>query len=355
MKIKIHSSELNRMLKTVVQCIDTKIQTKNSNINIIHDNNLLAIRATNGTFSAVMTAPLMGGTGESFYVDGAMFARVCAMCSGEIEISTDEKTCTVKGAGRTRIPIVNTDLPNFERVDGHSIEIPAEEFSRCYNSVAYAVSSDQGRLILTGVLMVTDGRKLSMVALDGFQMAIEQFLCYEDGIKAAVPGSFMKLISSSISNGEKLKLTFGEHRIQASTDGMLISCGLLAGEYVDYSRILPESFKTECMVKVSALKDALKSGSVVNTKNNLVKLKIDGDKLFVMSNSEEADYEAEIDCETHGDGLTIAFNQKYLMNTINSISGDEAVMKFNSSVNPCVVQARDEDGIHLILPVRTQG
>ena len=67
MKIKIHSSELNRMLKTVVQCIDTKIQTKNSNINIIHDNNLLAIRATNGTFSAVMTAPLMGGTGESFY------------------------------------------------------------------------------------------------------------------------------------------------------------------------------------------------------------------------------------------------------------------------------------------------
>jgi DNA polymerase-3 subunit beta len=76
---------------------------------------------------------------------------------------------------------------------------------------------------------------------------------------------------------------------------------------------------------------------------------------MVMSNSEQADYDADIDCETQGDGLTIAFNQKYIMNTMNVIGTEEAVMKFNSPLAPCIICGREESGIHLVLPVRTAG
>lgn len=355
MKIKIHSSELNRMLKTVVQCIDTKIQTKNSNINIIHDNNLLAIRATNGTFSAVMTAPLMGGTGESFYVDGAMFAKVCAMCSGEIEISTDEKTCTVKGAGRTRIPIVNTDLPNFERVTGSTAIIEATKFTNCYNHVAYAIAQDQSRIQLTGVLTEITDNVVKMVALDGFQMSIEEADCEGDDMKAIIPGFFMKLVSSATFPGDKIKLTTDGHFIQVETDGALLKCGCLAGEYVDYSRILPTEFAIRCKANVSSLRDALKAGSVINNKQALVKLEVSSDAITIQNNSEQADYEANVPCETQGNGLRIAFNEKYLMNTINAIDTDDAELNFNNGVTPVVVKSMNGKGIRLVLPVRVQG
>lgn len=351
MKVKIHSAELNRMMKTIIQCVDGK-HAKFGNINIIYDNNLLTIRATNGQTSAVMSSPVMGGDGESFCVDGGMFAKVCAMCCGEVEISTDGKVCTVKGAGRTRLPIVSAEIPRFERVKGKALEIPAEDFSRSYNAVAYAIGSDVSRMVLTGVFVESDGAEIRMVTLDGFQLSMEKFACSGEVVTAVIPGSFMKLVSQSVTSGEKVNVTIGDARVQAEADGMLMGCGLLIGNYPDYRNILPQAFATECLVKVDELKNALKSSGVIDTGNKLVKLKVEQGQVTVMSNSETADYEAEVACETNGDGLTIAFNQRYLMNTIGSIATEEAVMKFNTPTSPCVVQGKGENGLRLTLPVR---
>lgn len=117
MKIKIHSAEINRMMKTISQCIDTRMPSF-SNIEIIHDNNMLSIRGTNGQVNAVVHTPLLGSDGEVFCVDGTMFAKVCAMCSGEIEISTDTKNCIIKGAGRTRLPLMNGSVSQYKTVNG---------------------------------------------------------------------------------------------------------------------------------------------------------------------------------------------------------------------------------------------
>lgn len=355
MKLKIHSAELNRMMKTIVQCIDTRDMTGKANISIVYDNGYLAIRATNGQVSAVMTTPLLGGDGESFCVDGAMFARVCAMCNGEIEISTDEKNCTIRGAGRTRLPIVNAKIPAFEQTAGDIIKMDGEQFSSMYSSVAHAISADQGRIVLTGVLIETDGREMSMVALDGFQMAVERALCYAEPMKVIVPGTFMKLISGSIQPSDTIRIITDGKKVQVSTQSMMLSCGLLAGEYPDYKRLLPTEFKTECVLDGDALRNALKSGSVVNNKNNLVKLKITENDLTLMSNSEQADYEAEVPCITQGNDMTIAFNQKYLANTIGSINSNDLVLKFNGPTLPCIAQRKNGDGMRLVLPVRTVG
>lgn len=354
MNIKIHSSELNRMMKTITQCIDPKSE-KLGNIEVIYDNSLLSIRATNGHVAAIMSTPLLGGNGESFCVDGTMFARVCAMCHGEISIETDGKACVVKGAGRTRIPIIHTEIPAFDRVDGKECRIRSEVFTRGYNSVSFAVCPDQTRPVLTGVLMEASEDAVRMITLDGFRMAMETVTCETDEMRVIVPGSFMKLVSSSSFAGETITLKTDGKRIQASTDGMLMACTLLSGDFPDYNRIVPQSFKTSTKLHADALQNALKCGSVVNTSNNLVKLNVTANDISVMSNSEEADFQAEVPCSTNGDELKIAFNHKYLMETIASIVGNEIVMRFNSPLNPCIIQAADTDGIRLILPVRTAG
>lgn len=354
MNIKIHSSELNRMMKTITQCIESKSPTL-GNIEVIYDNNLLSIRGTNGHTSAVLCAPMLGGTGETFCVDGTMFARVCAMCSGEIEISTDGKYCTVKGAGRTRIPIINAKVPAFETVSGKECKIRSEDFSKGYGSVAYAISQDQSRLVLTGVLMESVDDSIRMVTLDGFKLAMETVPCETDKVRMIVPGSFMKLVASSSMAGETITFRTNGKQIQASTDGMMLACTLLQGDFPDYERILPKEHKTETLLYADQLMNALKCGSVVNQSNNLVKLDVKEQSVTIMSNSEQADFDAEVGCHTQGDGLKIAFNHKYLMETISSIVGNEIILHFNTSVSPCIVTAKDGDGLRLILPVRVAG
>lgn len=354
MKIKVHSAELNRMMKTISQCIDPRFFGR-GNIEFIYDNNMLSIRGTNGQVTAVVSTPVLGGDGEIFCIDGAMFAKVCALCNGEIEISTDGKNCTVKGAGRTRLPIIPADIPNYSHVDGPTTTVLSDDLTRCYKSVAYAVSEDQSRVQLTGILTEVGEYGLKMTALDGFQMSIETAQCRGETMKAIVPGTFMKLVVQGACSGADVKLRTDGKRIEAVTDGMMLVGGLLDGEFPDTKRILPTSFTTECLVRVEELRNALKSGSVVTSKQNLVKLVISHDYVRVMSNSEEADYDADVPCDTQGNELKIAFNNKYLMNTINAITTEDAVLKLNSSVSPCVVQGKDEVGIRLLLPVRVAG
>lgn len=355
MNIKIHSAEINRMMKTVSQCTDERFP-QFSNIEITHADNLLTIRGTNGTFHASMSAPLLGGDGESFCVDGSMFAKVCAMCNGEISISTDGKICTIKGAGRTRIPMIQADVPKQERVTGSSSMMEADDFIRCYGSVAYAVAADQSRVQLTGVFCEFGENEVKMVALDGFQMSVETAKCDGEAFRIIIPGNFMKMASSALTPGEQITLRAVNGRMEVSTESIVLTCGVLAGEYPDYNRILPKDFRTECLVNAEQLRNALKGCNVIASKQNLVKLEIGADCLKVTSNSEEksADYEAEVPCQTQGDGLKIAFNQKYLMNTLNAIDAEEAVLRFNSGVTPVVVKTINGKGIRLVLPVRVQ-
>lgn len=354
MKIKVHSSEINRMMKTITQCIDPRFQNR-GNIEIIYDNNLLAIRGTNGQVSAVVSTPMLGGNGEVFCVDGTMFAKVCAMCNGEIEISTDTKNCFIKGAGRTRLPIVNCDIPAFTHVEGNTFTLSSDDLAACYKGVSYAISEDQSRIQLTGILTESNGETVKMVSLDGFQMSVETAHCDGETARIVIPGTFVKLVVQGTITGEDVKISTDGQRIEASTDGMMLTSGLLSGEYPDYNKILPSEFSTACIVKVEDFLNALKCGSVIGSKKNLVKLDISDACIKLMSNSEEADYEADIPCSTHGNKLKIAFDQRYLMNTIGTVNAEEAILKFNSSVSPCVVQGKDTYGVRLLLPVRIVG
>ena len=355
MNIRIHSSELNRMLKTISKCTDPRISGSLANIEIGGYPDGLYLHASNGTMIATMTTPMLGLDEETFCVDGSMLKKVCEKCSGEIEIATDGKVCTIKGTGRTRLPIVDAQIPQFQEIKGDCMTVSAGDLTRCYRRVRHAVSSDENRIVLTGVLTENVGGKLSMTALDGFQMSVESTSCDGDDMKMIVPAGFMDLLTEAAGPEETVTFVLDGHRLTAKTEGVVMACGLIAGEYPDVSKILPTEFATECLVKVSEVMDALKSGSVINSKQNLVKLQVGADSIRIMNNSEEADYEADVPCETQGDGLMIAFNQRYLMAAMGAIDGEDAVMCFNSSVKPCVVKEKDGSGVRLVLPVRVAG
>ena len=136
------------------------------------------------------------------------------------------------------------------------------------------------------------------------------------------------------------------------TDDMMMNCALLQGEFPDYESMIPETFGTEILVDVGKLTDALKGSSVVQNKTSTVRLSIGDGILTVRNNSEQAEYEAEVACETQGDSMNIAFNEKYLLSALNLLNEDEAIIKFSGVYKPAIVQGKGNDGIHLLLPVR---
>ena len=366
MKIKIHSSELSRMMKVVLPCIDQHDLSNRANIEIRGENDTLIIRATNGVMSSDVRTPYIWGDEESFCVDGQMFAKVVAANAGEVEISTDGKACFVKGAGRTRLPIVNAKIPEGNHISivdkgVKATKVKAQDFIRCFNGVAYAMSTDQTtRPVLTGVLVEAEANAMRMVSLDGFQMSIDYMPCSGDEFSAIIPGAFMKLVAQSANPDGDICIAVQNNKATAITDDMCITCVLLSGQYPDVKHIMPQDFKINCLTDGSALMNALKGGSVVNSKQNLVKLDISEDTISITSNGDNADYDAEVQCVTTGierdNTFRIAFNQKYLMNAVNAVGDDNVCLCFNTSVSPCVARKKtDGFGERLVLPVRMMG
>ena len=61
----------------------------------------------------------------------------------------------------------------------------------------------------------------------------------------------------------------------------------------------------------------------------------------------------EIQVETEGEELKIAFNVKYVTDIIRAIEDDSFVMRFNASISPCVIVPDEgSDYTYMVLPVR---
>jgi DNA polymerase-3 subunit beta len=143
--------------------------------------------------------------------------------------------------------------------------------------------------------------------------------------------------------------------MQCTFGNIRLSSVLLAGEYIDYRRILPTDFKTEALTHKDSVQSAIERASLMarEGKNNLIRMSFKNDMLKITSNAELGDVEEELDAQLNGEPVEIAFNARYITDVIRNVPDDELCMKFNSSVSPCVVVPQHgDDYLYLILPVR---
>lgn len=351
MNLKLPANEFGRAVKILSGVIGQK-QTKFGNIQVRTQPDLVEVRATNGTMFGKITIPTMGAEEETICVDGEMLKSIVQSAGGDIEIHTAGNVCTIKTVGRTRIPIVETELPENPVVTGVSTEIDADDFVRAYEHIVYAISTEESRPVLTGALFETDGTELRMVSLDGFKMSVERIPASGESMKVIIPAVALKRVRESVFSGEKITVISSEGRVLFRTDSMELTCVLLSGEYVDYRKLIPDAFKYSAKFRISDLKSALRCGEVVGGKKNLVKLGFTDHRITISNNSDEAEYEADIDCQTLGGDISIAFNNQFLQSTLAAIDTEYAEMSMNSPTSPAILKPEGSENIRLILPVR---
>jgi len=174
--------------------------------------------------------------------------------------------------------------------------------------------------------------------------------------KAVIPGRVLSELSKILAEeDEDCQMLIGKTRMQAKFGNTKLSTVLLAGEYIDYRRILPMSFKSVVKADRVGLQSAIDRASLMarEGKNNLIRMSISGQTLSITSNAELGDVLEELDATLTGDPVEIAFNAKYITDVIRNITDDDLCMHFNSNVSPCVVSPIDGDQyLYLILPVR---
>ncbi len=278
--------------------------------------------------------------------------------TNRVEIRSERFKGTLTGMNAMEYP----EMPEVEQIA--VVEMPAQKLRDIITRTVFCVATDESRQILTGVLVELTADELRMVALDGFRLAMHRcpgsyaLPSGTEKLRFVVPGKVMNEISRVLPDSDAVcKLVFGKTHMRMEVGQTHLISMLLAGEYIDYERILPKSFVTETLSDKNEVEQAITRASLLarEGKNNLVRLHFAEDRLMVDSAAEVGNTQDEVPATVNGSPIDIAFNAKYLSEALRGIPDEKLCMKFNANVHPCVIEPQEgNEYLYLILPVRVR-
>ena len=251
-------------------------------------------------------------------------------------------------------------LPKLE--DVREVSLPQDMLRDMIQKTEFAIAQDDMREVLTGCLLEIGGGDVTMVALDGYRLALRRAKCSDvlERFSAIIPGRAVGDIGKLLSDDEEAfaQLSFGGNKLHIKLENTEIYVILIEGEYVQYRQILPKSFATRVEVELDPFRRCIDRAALIAREgsNNLIMLRIEGGSMVIEAHSQIGDVREELPTRQEGADLSIAFNVKYLTDVVRFIDGDSIELNLNNAVSPCIVTpVGDSDYVHLILPVRTGG
>lgn len=250
------------------------------------------------------------------------------------------------------------DYPSLPEIkENISVEVPQDILKSMIRGTSFAVAQDETRPILQGILFEIKDKKLNLVALDGYRMAVRsEYLGSDDNIDVVIPGKTLNEVAKILEDAENLvKITFTDNHILFNLDKTKIVSRLLEGKFVNYVSLLPQEHKILVEVNRHDLQNCIERASLMSkdSNSNLIKLDFNEDNVIITSNSQLGKVREELNINLQGEELQIAFNSRYILDVLKNIDENEIYMEMTSSVSPCIIRCKSNDNSrYLVLPVR---
>lgn len=368
MIFSINTQDLLEGLNTVTRALSARPAKQILDGVLINANeNRISLTCSDGSFTIEYTnAADIQEPGQTVLPGKLLTEMIRKLPGGMVQITVQNNHLATIRCQKTRTNLSTMNAAEYPEISvlqhGTTVKIPQNKLKDMVSRVMFAIATDETRAILTGCLLEVSRTEARMVALDGFRLALQKLFQPFDlpegteMVKAVIPGKVITELSRILPEDEAFcSIMIDRGRMQCSFGNITLSTVLMAGEYIDYRRIISTDFTSEAKADRIAVLDAIDRASLMarEGKNNLVRMSFRQNLLRITSNAEMGDMEEEIEADLQGNDIDIAFNAKYIIDMIRNVSDDHLYMKFKSNVSPCIVTPpAGDDYLYLILPVR---
>ncbi len=255
------------------------------------------------------------------------------------------------------------EFPELPKIEiENSIEIDQNVLKNMIRRTIFAVSTEESRPIFTGCLFEIENNKLSLVAVDGFRLALRKiFLTKQtNDFSAVIPGKTLVEINKIITDSfEPIKIGVSKNQALFEMDNCKIVTRILDGEFLNYKNVIPNTWETRIKVNKNSIQDSferislISSSSVEKEKKYPVKVQVDIGKVTILCTNQTGDAKEELYVATEGKNLEAGFNPKYFLDSLKAIDDEEVYIEFGSSISPCLIKSvENNDYVYMILPIR---
>ena len=224
------------------------------------------------------------------------------------------------------------DFPAFPSVDFKSAwRLRSGELQQLISHTAFAVSTEESRPILNGVLWEVREDALRMVATNGHRLA-KMELAYEGGGKAEfiIPPKALEQVRKLFPTDEEVEVGRGENHIAFRSPFVSVYTRLIEGPYPPYESVIPRDNDRVAIIEKAELISALKRMSVVaSDQTHRVKLSFNTALLkFSVQTPDLGEGQDEIPVKYTGDPMDIGFNGLYLLEVLRYMPTEEIRLTF---------------------------
>ena len=182
-------------------------------------------------------------------------SMVSRMPSGQISSHSAEngKTTIQSGVAQFEIQSMTaTDFPELPNTGAEeTLTIKTGVLRDMIDRTLYAVSQDEKKPAHTGELFEIQPDKLTVVALDGYRLAIvERPVTAVKDIRIIVPSKTMNEVSHLLANDDEELVHISANRryVVFTTAGYTIMSRLIEGEFLNYRNVIPNGSRTQVTI-----------------------------------------------------------------------------------------------------------
>jgi DNA polymerase-3 subunit beta len=249
--------------------------------------------------------------------------------------------------GRSHFKILGLprdEFPSFPTVRfDESWRIRSGDLQKLISHTSFAVSTEESRPILNGVLWELKPESMRMVATNGHRLAKMEMPIKSTGAPAAdliVPPKALEQIRKLFPADEELEIARGDNHLGFRSPFTAVYTRLIEGPYPNYDQVIPKDNDRVAIADRVALMSALKRMSVIaSDQTHRIRLSFNSGMLkFSVQTPDLGEATDELAVRYDGDQLDIGFNASYLLEILRYIPTEEVKLTFKAPERAATVE-----------------
>ena len=289
-----------------------------------------------------------------------LFSTISSCAEGVVELETDLQERARISAGSAVFKLSGMNVADFPALpsteDAFAYTLPQATLREMLRKTSYAVSQDETRKTLKGVLMSFKEGKLTMVATDGRRLALVE---HEIEFPAAaekdiiLPSKVVSELQRSLSGDGEVRITIEKTQVAFNLGETQIYSKLLDEIYPNYRQVIPQSCGQKIEVDRKLLLDAIDRASVMMMEeSSSTRLTFDSNQLLVSSVAADiGEAKDVVPIKYSGEKIEIVFNPSYVKDPLKAIDEDEITIELNNGSSPAVIRC-SVPFLYVMMPLR---
>jgi DNA polymerase-3 subunit beta len=282
-----------------------------------------------------------------------------------VKMATSGEQRVTLDCGRSHFRLLGLprdEFPSFPNIKfNESWRVRSGELQKLISHTSFAVSTEESRPILNGVLWELRPDQMRMVATNGHRLAKMQVPIKSSGMPSAdliVPPKALEQIRRLFPADEELEIARGENHLGFRSPFTAVYTRLIEGPYPNYEQVIPKDNDKYAIADKGALISALKRMSVIaSDQTHRIRMSFNSGMVkFSVQTPDLGDAQDELPVRYEGDQLDIGFNASYLLEILRFMPTEEIRLTFRAPERAATLEPEQWNDpaqyLCLVMPLR---